>query len=80
MTVPEMEMLVETCVSRLLPQFESLRAAHNPCETQGISHDGGADGVVLLVACHLLELWAVELVGASAVGSVWERALSQEST
>jgi hypothetical protein len=78
MTVPEMEMLVETCVSRLLPQFESLRAAHNPCETQGISHDGGADGVVLLVACHLLELWAVELVGASAVGSVWERALSQE--
>jgi hypothetical protein len=54
---------VAVCIARILPQFESLREEQN------------VDGVALLVVCHLLELWAVELVGAPQVGNAWEAAL-----
>lgn len=33
------------------------------------------DGISSLVFCHLLELWAVELVGASSVADAWEAVL-----
>lgn len=61
------DMHVETCIAKLLQHFDTLKAASQSTDT---------DGIVLLVMCHLLELWAVELVGASEVGSIWERALA----
>jgi hypothetical protein len=52
---------VAICIARILPHFESLGQNDN--------------GIALLVVCHLLELWAVELVGASQVANAWEAAL-----
>lgn len=54
---------IAMCISRILPQFDSLREKQN------------VNGITMLVACHLLELWAVELVGAPAVADAWEAAL-----
>ena len=62
LTASEMER-VDNCIARLLPQFSSL--------SEG-DEDGG---IVSVVLCHLLELWAVELVGAHAVADAWEETL-----
>jgi hypothetical protein len=50
---------VSLCIERLLPQFEALKS----------------DGISSLVFCHLLELWAVEFVGAPSVADAWEAVL-----
>lgn len=52
------------CIARVLPQFHSL--SFDEQEINGVS---------TLIVCHLLELWAVELVGANAVADAWEAAL-----
>lgn len=62
LTASEME-CVDNCIARLLPQFSSL--------SEG-DEDGG---IVSLVLCHLLELWAVEFVGAHAVADAWDLTL-----
>lgn len=54
---------VTNCVGRILPLFHSLR---------------GQDGVQELVVAHLLELWAVEMVGANEVADAWEAVLRTE--
>jgi hypothetical protein len=59
---------VEVCIARILTEFESLRSS----KEQNIVED---DGIAVLVVCHLLELWAVELVGAPQVANAWEAAL-----
>jgi hypothetical protein len=41
---------------------------------ENIVHDGV--GIALLVVLHLLELWAVEMVGAGSVAEAWDDALS----
>lgn len=53
---------VDQCMDRILPPFEWL-----------VTHSD--EGVLSLVACHLLELWAVEMVGADSVEAVWETVL-----
>ena len=50
------------CMRRILPPFQWLQ-------------NNADDGVVSLVICHLLELWAVEMVGADSVEAVWEAVL-----
>ena len=59
-------------LSSVLQHFQELRSAMlAECEGDGedISADY-VDGVVEIVAAHLLELWAVQLVGAANVGSL----------
>lgn len=77
LTGAEKEM-ISSCIARILPQFESLREEDDghDCEggDAGCSRDED-DGVVSLVLCHLFELWAVELVGASSVEEVWKAAI-----
>ena len=66
--------LVDTdqMLGSVLQNFQELRSAML-AEYEG---DGGdisvdyVDGVVELIAAHLLELWAVQLVGAANVGSL----------
>ncbi|GFH59877.1 hypothetical protein CTEN210_16353 [Chaetoceros tenuissimus] len=60
------EEIISNCVSTILPQLSSLE-------------EEGSDGVLDLVLCHLFELWAVELVGASSVQQVWETVLLEDS-
>lgn len=55
------------CVARVLPEFEYLKARGG--------EEKDIDGIVHLVALHLLELWAVELVGAKSVAGAWDDAL-----
>jgi hypothetical protein len=62
LTVSEEEQ-VDRCIARILPQFASLRS------------EDDEDGILSLVALHLLELWAVELVGAPSVEHAWEAVL-----
>jgi hypothetical protein len=62
LTVEEEE-IISNCIARILPHFASL------CE------EDDDDGILPLVVCHLFELWAVELVGASSVAEVWEAVL-----
>ena len=57
---------VKSCIARILPQFDLLRQEDDY---------GDLNDIVLLVACHVLELWAVELVGAPLVADAWEVAL-----
>jgi hypothetical protein len=59
---------VAKCLERILPQFASLLE----------EGDSDPDGIVSLVACHLLELWAVELVGASSLADAWQAALLRD--
>ena len=57
---------LESCIKRILPDFKQLLDS---------SHiDDGSDGVgiALLVALHLLELWAVEIVGPTFVAKAWD--------
>ena len=68
LTKPERE-AAHGCVERIVPDFLSLLAEGEEEEDRG--------GIARLVALHLLELWAVELVGASSVARAWDRALSQ---
>lgn len=56
------------CLTQIIPDFQSLLAEGEEEEDRR--------GIVLLVALHLLELWAVELGGASSVAEAWDRALS----
>eukprot|EP00584_Thalassiosira_punctigera_P008499 CAMPEP_0172532576 /NCGR_PEP_ID=MMETSP1067-20121228/5576_1 /TAXON_ID=265564 ORGANISM="Thalassiosira punctigera, Strain Tpunct2005C2" /NCGR_SAMPLE_ID=MMETSP1067 /ASSEMBLY_ACC=CAM_ASM_000444 /LENGTH=449 /DNA_ID=CAMNT_0013317107 /DNA_START=11 /DNA_END=1360 /DNA_ORIENTATION=- len=60
--------VANSCVERILPDFRQLRA--------GGGEEDDRAGVALLVVLHLLELWAVELVGASLVAKAWDEALS----
>jgi hypothetical protein len=59
---------VNNCVERLLPEFQQLMM-------EGDENEDKKDGILLLVALHLLELWAVEMVGATSVSKAWEEAL-----
>ncbi|KAL7524140.1 LOW QUALITY PROTEIN: hypothetical protein ACHAXR_005284 [Thalassiosira sp. AJA248-18] len=54
---------VNSCIERILPDFKNLLKENN-------------DGIALLVGLHLLELWAVEFVGAPSVAKAWDEALS----
>mmetsp|Transcript_16653 Transcript_16653/g.40467 ORF Transcript_16653/g.40467 Transcript_16653/m.40467 type:complete len:462 (+) Transcript_16653:216-1601(+) len=56
---PTDEESVTNCVDRILPQFENLR-------------ENFGEGVMTITLCHLFELWAVQMVGASKVADVWE--------
>ena len=67
MLTPLEEKDVALCIERVLPQFDSLQVEQD------------IDGISILVACHLLEIWAVELVGASAVADAWEAAITLET-
>ena len=57
----------QACVERLLPEFDYI---------QSVSDETDSDGILRLVALHLLELWAVELVGAKNVANTWNAAIS----
>jgi hypothetical protein len=57
---------IDNCVERVLPNFEDL-FMEGPIDER--------HGITLLVALHLLELWAVELAGAPFVSQAWEDAL-----
>mmetsp|Transcript_37941 Transcript_37941/g.91532 ORF Transcript_37941/g.91532 Transcript_37941/m.91532 type:complete len:335 (+) Transcript_37941:1-1005(+) len=59
----EQQKAVKDCVEGILPDFRLLM-------------EGDDKGIALLVGLHLLELWAVELVGAQMVARTWDKALS----
>ena len=59
---------VEACVDGTMPYFEQIITEQD--------ESGDGDGIAQLVALHLMELWAVQLVGASAVGRAWREALA----
>ena len=61
----EQHLVVESCIKRILPDFKQLDSSHEIIN----NNDNGSDGVgiALLVALHLLELWAVEIVGPTLV-------------
>lgn len=64
-------------VEMILPDFHQLLASlqeGQSNEESGDDNDG--IGVMQLIALHLLELWAVELVGASSVAESWEGAVT----
>eukprot|EP00980_Cylindrotheca_fusiformis_P010541 scaffold2334_cov118-Cylindrotheca_fusiformis.AAC.13 len=63
---------IEDCISRILPHFEDLLMVHGSMDER--------NGIVLLVALHVLELWAVELVGAPFVSQAWKEALQHASS
>ena len=65
---------INSCIERIIPDFHLLIDKEDHGEDNS-SHDDGK-GIVLLVAFHLMELWAVELVGAESVASAWDDALS----
>ena len=56
---------IKECVERILPDFQDLM----------FEGEDDRNGIALLVALHLLELWAVEFVGASSVAKAWDDAL-----
>ncbi len=62
------EKLVSDCIARLKPQFLTLR------------DDGYDEGVFSLVLCHLIELWAVEMVGAPSVAILLRQLCSLDNT
>ncbi len=78
----EQQRMITLCVEKILPGFHQLEGGGGTEEdtvNENRSNDGGAkdkSGIKLLVALHLLELWAVELVGPKLVSDAWERALS----
>ena len=59
---PTDEESIMNCVLRILPQFQSLR-------------ENFGEGVMNITLCHLFELWAVQMVGASKVEEVWDYVL-----
>ena len=76
----EQQHMVNVCIDRILPDFRLLELSCGEEEVvQQHKYRGGtsdANGIKLLVALHLLELWAVELVGPRLVAEAWELALS----
>lgn len=54
---------VARCIQRVIPHFHSLRTSDDDM------------GISKLVACHLLELWAVELLGPQQVEVAYEAVL-----
>ena len=66
---------INSCIEMIIPDFHLLIDKEDDGEDNS-SHDDDGKGIVLLVAFHLMELWAVELVGAESVASAWEDALS----
>ena len=63
---------INSCINRILPEFQQLIVI-----SEKENDNMNMNGIVLLVALHLLELWAVELVGhAKYVENAWEDALS----
>ena len=70
----EQTQTINACIERILPDFELLIEDRE----KGNNEDDGnsSKGIVLLVALHLMELWAVELVGSSNVANAWDEALS----
>lgn len=67
--------LARACVEGILPEFELL--LENEEKGENKERIGDANGIALLVALHLLELWAVELVGAPLVAKSWKEALRE---
>jgi len=57
----------EACVDGTMPYFEQIITEQD--------ESGDGVGIAQLVALHLMELWAVKLVGAGAVGRAWREAL-----
>ena len=64
LTPPEEE-IVANCVAQILPHFETLR-------------ENFGEGVMTITLCHLFELWAVEMAGASKVADLWEAVLIED--
>eukprot|EP00956_Cyclotella_meneghiniana_P018416 scaffold30636_cov100-Cyclotella_meneghiniana.AAC.5 len=57
---------IDFCIERILPDFQALIMA-------GEKNVMNKNGIVLLVALHLLELWTIELVGdAKYMESIWD--------
>ena len=57
--------LIDICVERILPDFQALIME----EEENVRDK---NGIVLLVALHLLELWTIELAGdAKYMESIW---------
>ena len=60
-------------VGSVLPHFEALRGsvlqAHGADGDDAAAAERYAEGVAELVAAHLVELWAVGLLGADRVGA-----------
>ena len=67
--------LARKCVEGILPEFELLLESEEKEENK--ERIGDANGIAMLVALHLLELWAVELVGAPLVAKSWKEALRE---
>ncbi|KAL3939582.1 MAG: hypothetical protein SGBAC_005729 [Bacillariaceae sp.] len=63
--------MVEACVSNIRSDFQDL--VMGVIEGNEVLVD--RNGIVLLVALHLLELWAVQMVGAASVHDAWKKAL-----
>lgn len=61
----EQHLVVESCIKRILPDFKQLLDINNGDGGDGV-------GIALLVALHLLELWAVEIVGPTLVAKAWD--------
>lgn len=59
---------VAACVDGTMPYFEQIIIEQD--------ENGDGVGIAQLVALHLMELWAVQLVGASAVGRAWREVLA----
>jgi len=60
---------INTCIEKIIPDFHLLIQG----DVEGDDQDG--TGIALLVALHLFELWAVELVGTNSVAKAWDEAL-----
>jgi len=74
----EQTQAVQDCVARILPDFAALQAMdyhEHDHDKDDHNNTGGGGGIVDLVALHLLELWAVQLVGAPSVADAWKAAV-----
>ena len=61
---------INSCIEKIIPDFHLLIKG----EVDGDDQEDGT-GIALLVALHLFELWAVELVGTKSVAKAWDEAL-----
>lgn len=59
---------IHDCITNTLPLFEQLT----------LEIDNDPNGIGLIIACHLMELWAVQLVGPNNVATIWEDVISEE--
>ena len=79
LTLKEKKM-VNDCINRLMSYFGILlrhgcnNNKSNCCNSEKYD-EGDGEGIVSLVVCHLLELWAVEMVGEENVEKVWKDAI-----